>query len=360
MKEKIRQGMAFYKLDNRWFTSYINETNESTLTILLLLNVHSNRNGFTTISINYLMSMFGVGNNSRKSIKKFKASLQFLLETGQISVHKNFLDPEKVDIDFNKVNIDETIYIKITSLEKRYTVVYYNEVESILRYEKLDIRYRRTLLRFFCTLVHRINNDTNYCYPSIRTLTKESGVRSEVTCLKYLSILRDELGIIIYDSANLSFSKNGIEYQTPNLYARPEHHKDLLKGVHGQFSVFEKQNSKLLRAIDKEDQNKKRSLKQKMNFLDKERTLRELTPEEEQYYLELQSEYAAMEYKRKKKEKKEEELLTGRLEDEPYDNQYRPYEEEDDYLTEDSSVGTVSAFRGGSVIERIRQDCNGW
>lgn len=356
MKEKIREGMSFYKIDNKWFSSYIKQTNESTLTILLLLHVHSNKKNFALININYLMSMFGVSSTSRNSINNFKESLQFLLDTGQISVHKNFIDPEQIDFDFNSCSINDTIYIKLTDLDKCFTIVYFNEVESILKYDKLEIRYRRTLLRFFCTLVHRIKNDTNYCYPSIETLTKESGVRSKATCLKYLGILRDELGLIIYDSANLSYTKNGRVHQTPNLYARPEHRKDLIKGVHGQLSVFEKESLKLTKIVNKDIQNHKRKLKQLMNHLDKERLYRELTAEEEERYLILKEEHSSLCTHQKVKAKEEEELLTGNL-DEPCDNPFLPYEEEyEEEIVEEPDMLNIGSTKRGKVIGRVSHE----
>ena len=361
-KQKIREGMSFYKLDNKWFSTYPKDTYESTLSILMLLNVHTNRQGYAIFTVNYLMSVFDVNVSSRKSIKRIKESLQFLYETNHFVVHKSFYDDTIINVNFNNVNVYDTFCIELTPPKKNYTMIYFNEVDSILRYDGLEFRYRRNLLRLFCTLISHINNYSLCCFPSIETLSEETRIQSKTTCLKYIEILKD-LGLIISDSASISLSKSGVTYTPYNIYARPEHSKELEIKVKLQYMEYSKKYDSLLKDINKLDGKKRRSLKQKMNYLDKERQFRDLTAEEEERYLDLKVEYDDMEYKKITKEDLDDAIPKDCHVDEsdlPQEDIMESHSNIIEFPTECGIKVDINADRGTTIIERISQDCDGW
>lgn len=361
-EETIREGMSFYKIDNRWFSSFVNRTNENTLGVLALLNLHTNRQGYTVFSINYLLSVFNVSIASRKSVKKIKQSVQFLYETNHFIVRKSYFDSTPIEVDFTKVNVNDTFCIELTPPKKDFTIVYFNELDTILRYDGLEFRYRRNLLRFFCAIVYHINSRTKCSFAGIDTLSKEAHINSRTTCSKYLEILK-ELGLIISDSASISFSNHGVVYTPRTYYARPEHHKELEIQVKLQYAEFNKKCDKLLKLVNRPDQNKRRSLKQKMNFLEKERAFRDLSPEEEQRYLEFKAEYENMDYKKITKEDLDKELPKDYHVDEkdiPKEDIMDQNSNIIEFPIEDGVRVDINAHRGTAIIERIQQDCDGW
>lgn len=356
-KDKIRYGVPWYKVDNKWFTTYLDETNDKTFTIMLLLNAHANRYGYVTISINYLMNIFNIKSSSKQSVKSIKHSLQFLLETGQISLYDNFINLNPIEVNFNSININDTMLVRITPLEENFTIVYYNEVKAILGYSGLDFRYRRSLLVFFTALVSYINNTHNCSYPSHKGLSKKAHIRSEATCIKYLDIIVNDLKLMVGKSSELAFLKNGTVQEISTVYARPEH-IGYLDVVLKQREQEEIKKHKSVRSSNNDNANICRSLKQKINVLNKERLYRKLTPEEEVQLQELINEHSRLSYS-----------IDQHLEEMAQMNPYLPEEEievEEDEIPDilefpiDHIKMDIDANRGTAIIERIKEDSYGW
>lgn len=167
---------------------------------------------------------------------------------------------------------NDVFYIQLNYTSRNFTVVEFREIERIMNYQD-SLICSHDLLPYFCSIIFHINTKTNLAYPPLEKLSEINNISSN-TCIKYNQILMD-LELIYYESAGTIKLREGIKSYN-NTYAR-YNNKQLVKDY-----IDKRQVSSVRRSSIQQQSiaNHRRSLKQKINHMEKQHKENLLTTEQ--------------------------------------------------------------------------------
>lgn len=280
---------TYVKVDNNWFREkrYIQRTGKLAFAVYVLILERVGCNSRAYININYLITQLGMNKNNGHMVMRIKEALTSLEAHNLIAFHGNMYNDDVVLLSDLNITKHTELYISMREVEERYTVIYADEIFSILLSDCEDYHGRVGMLAQFCYIITCINSLNNVCYPSMANIMEHSTVGSYHSIKKYLQHLVD-LELLVISNAYVIDKKDGGISQTVNHYARPIHIAQLNAIVEEKVS---KLSNKPMNKGVREAGRLKRSLSQKMNHILKKEKAGNITDEDRQEYNEMLEEY---------------------------------------------------------------------
>jgi len=197
-------------------------------------------------------------------LDKIKGCLLELKEVNIFSYYED-IDLKKEVKDVNKLKKGEMYFVQLDyEFDNNFFIVYDNEIKKILDYCKGKKNIDKfKLTGYFCYLIMRMNKENKICYPSFDKIEFDVGIGTKAI-ISYNTILK-ELKLIDYVNAGYRVVRGKVK-QDVNYYCRYKD-RECLKEYAKRFK--EDNNLKVQTINEKKKSNKKRSLKQKINYLEK-------------------------------------------------------------------------------------------
>ena len=190
-----------------------------------------------------------------------------LLELKEMNIFRYYQDfyLEKEITDISKLKKGEIYYAQLNYVfDNSFFVVYDNEIRKILDYCKGKRNIDKfKLAGYFCYLIMRMNKENKICYPSFDKIEFDVGIGIRAI-MSYNAILK-EIKLIDYINGGYRVVRGKVK-QDVNYYCRYED-RECLEEYSKRFK--EDNSLKSQTNSEKKKSNKKRSLKQKINHLEK-------------------------------------------------------------------------------------------
>lgn len=239
---------------------------ELSLLITLLMN-KTNKN-IITCNMEYIYNILNIKKNNSYRIKDIKQALTNFKEQGYLYYYKDILLSNEIE-NITELKKNELFFCYYPfEIESEFTLLYDYEVIKILNYNNSNIN-NYTLLELYTYIISCIKNnsndiDFNTCYPAHETIMDNINI-SENTLIKYLNILY-ELQLLIYDIAGYKETVKGQIKNSTTYYSR---YKDI-EYLQNTLNIIRRDKGYIkLNNKSKDKSNLKRSIKQKINILDK-------------------------------------------------------------------------------------------
>jgi len=197
-------------------------------------------------------------------LDKIKSCLLELKKANIFSYYED-IDLKKEFNDVGKFKKGEVYYVQLDYVfDNSFFVVYDDEIRMVLEYCKGKRNIDKfKLTGYFCYLIMRMNKENKICYPSFDKIEYDVGIGTKAI-MSYNKILKD-LKLIDYINGGYRIVRGKVK-QDVNYYCRYED-RECLKEYVKKFK--EDNNLNKQTTSEKKKSNKKRSLKQKINHLEK-------------------------------------------------------------------------------------------
>lgn len=240
------------------------------LTALSLILMHDNVREQSIFTIDNIIKLMNLKSTSREQ-KFIKDLLQKLKDSYYIELYSNpqIIEENKIN-DISSINKNDFVYMAKTEkmrLDDNFTLLYDEEIFKILNYLKEPIN-NYSMLQLFSYLIKSISNnalndDYLLCYPSYKDMNDKFGL-SESTISKYIDILQ-EINLIRCDYTGIEQLASGKIKNTKMYYCRAKDEQALIDKI--EYERKEKGFIKLNKK-SKDDSNLKRSITQRINYLE--------------------------------------------------------------------------------------------
>lgn len=257
---------------------------QQVITTLILLN--KGYKDAIPFNINMILELLNIKKTSTNTINNIINTLQELEGYNLITYYSNTVLTDIINI--NTINKNTIIYAKLEDEIESFIMLYDADIYKILEYTKRHKIDKYNLLGIYIYLMSCINKDENnedylLCYPSYERIAGELDIISNTINI-YIKALK-ELKIIYYDYAGFKETSKGKIKNSNMYYCRYKDKNILIDRVRkiGLKEGYIKVNNK-----SKNISNQKRSIKMKLNKLNKKE---HLTEEEKKLKKELESNY---------------------------------------------------------------------
>jgi uncharacterized protein YbgA (DUF1722 family) len=239
------------------------------LVILIMLLMRNTNKGICIFNLKEILNELNISVTDSSRITKTIDTLETLRQKNIINYYSDIILTQKLDkTEFKKANlIYGSLDIPITN--DNFTMIYDEEFMKILQHCKGKKINKHVLIHTFLCIIKYINNnekDEEYklAKPSFDRIGDMMAINDK-TIIKYLKIFK-ELNLLEYNYVGARVMASGNIKNTNMYYCRKED-EDILKEYIGK----ELKNNNYIN-INKDNKNKsnlKRSLKQKINKLEK-------------------------------------------------------------------------------------------
>lgn len=271
------EDMNFVFIDNDFFTDkYISTYGIESALILAIIQRNLLIRGQYIFSFNNLFDCLGIKSTNSIHRKKIK-NILIQMQKDNIIVS---------DTDLSSGNNSQFIFIDIKLKDEDYTIIYDFELDSILNYQNENTY---NLFNAFVFLKYR-SGVKKYCYWSQDDIATSIGLKTRQVVSSLIDILDKELDLILVAEGDTRILKNGTIQESNNMYSMNyEGHQEILK------IKKEEYNQQLLdegvKTYTSKKANSKRSLKQKINHLNKKVEDGTITNDELDLFDKLNEEY---------------------------------------------------------------------
>jgi hypothetical protein len=180
-----------------------------------MLNVRK----YMTFNFNWIYKELGITTDNTRHKKQIRNLLLKYQEDEYL----------KFDCDISKINNYEIIFATIKDIKNKFVKILDYEFDTISSCNNKNIDIYK-LFCIFANIKSRVNKVNIFCWPTYERISKDIGINSPNTINKYLYILKDELGLILFDNPGLGVFKDGNIKQANNIYTMNyEGHNKLLK-----------------------------------------------------------------------------------------------------------------------------------
>lgn len=273
-------------------SQYINKHEKMESDQLLLLSILlQNRTNKDTCMFNmvYLCERLLTTTKNTNRVNFIIETLKYFEEKNILFFSDNYNCKNQINIEmFTRKSKTNIIFAETyEEINDNFTILYDKELDDIITYCKINKLSKHQMVHLFLYIVKGIkrnkqDEDYKLTYPSIKTMADELDI-SETTIIKYLKSLR-EMELLYYDNVGYKIS-NGKFKSTSTYYSRYED-REYVMNMLNKIS-----NDKGIRTLDSKGKskiNQKRSLKQKINKLNKKIII---TKEDKLRLDQLQEEY---------------------------------------------------------------------
>jgi hypothetical protein len=266
----MRLGDKFTKIPN----DYINgekKLESDKLFLLTILLQGRTPNDVCFLSVRYLCNRLNTTTGNTNRTKYIIDTLKYFQEHEILFFSDENECEDKIDIDETiKQNKMDIFFAELyNDMDNNFTMLYHKELNTILEYcnnNKIDKYIMVHLYLYIIRLIENNEQAEKYklSFPKIESIAEVVDI-SENTVLKYLKVLKDDMKLLYYNSVGYKIV-NG-KYKATNMYYCRIEDKELL-----DYRIKNEQKDKGIISLDKQSKNKinnKRSLKQKINILNK-------------------------------------------------------------------------------------------
>ena len=269
---------------NEYFTEVPNEfikgddykmTTKELAVITIIMHNMTNRN-IVIFNLKWLYENLGISQNNTYNKREVKNILNDFIKYDIFIFRKNiYIDSEEIK-DISSINVNELIFgefIFDDNNNKGFTIITDEELLKIKDYSNNNSIDEYGLLTtclyiLSCINMNKESEDFGLCFPSIHRISEDLE-QSEITTLKYINILK-ELKILIFDYSGFKVLSDGKIRNDKMFYARYNDDNILIERLTKERK--EKGFIKISKKL-KDKSNFKRSLKQKINILEKTKDL---------------------------------------------------------------------------------------
>lgn len=238
------------------------------LSVLIVLLMNKTNKNIITCNYDYIYKMLNVKKNNSYKINKIKDTMQQLQQKTFFNYYSDFLLQEEIT-NIKDLKRNELFFIEFNyDIDSDFTILYDYEIVTILNYNNNSVN-NYTLLELYTYIMSCIKNnekDIDYkcCYPSHENIIDSIDI-TENTLIKYLKIL-NELNLLVYDIAGFKETVKGQIKNSTTYYSR----YDDIDNLKETLSIIRKEKGYIkLNNKSKDKSNIKRSIKQKINILNK-------------------------------------------------------------------------------------------
>lgn len=246
------------------------ELNSKELTVATLLMTTRNGKDICMFTLKWLYNTLNIADKNSYSQKEIKSILKMFSDEEIFFYRDNIFTSDEQGIDIESIGKTDLIFAELyQDMTDSFTMIIDNEIENIIKYSnenKIDTYSLLTTYTYICSCINNNEQCEEYllCFPSLLNIADAVNI-SEKTVLKYINILKD-LNIFSFDYAGYKVLADGKVKNSKMYYTRVGNEEILLQRLqkereeHGYYHV-----SKRL----KDKTNLKRSIKQKINDLEK-------------------------------------------------------------------------------------------
>lgn len=257
------------------------------LAVYMVLQKMQQMDGKIITSIGELIEYMMADRKNETVVSSVKGAIKFLAQEGLIVLYEDIHMMKQAECDLKNAKTGQALYMRIGELPTReYTQVTVDELNTIMSNPRLKSKQKAQVLSYFMAIISHVDTKTKIAFPSFDALQEEAQIGRRDNCKQFNEVLR-EMGLLIY--ANAGVVRVDGEGRVSNTYARPQHRAELDADIE-RLRQTHRRNYSELEKYDKADM--KRSLKQKINILQRTREERgELTVKEQRQLDKLQEEY---------------------------------------------------------------------
>jgi len=296
MKEK------FTKIPNDFIKGDF-DLNSKELTIATILLMTRNGKDVCIFTLKWLYDILNIGAKNTYSQNEVKKILKMFGDEELFFYHDNiFLDNEEI-VDIDSISKTDLIFAELYhDMTDSFTMLIDNDIKQIIKYSnenKIDTYSLLSTYTYICSCINNNEQCEDYllCFPSLLNISDSVNI-AEKTVLKYINILKD-LDIFIFDYAGYKVLADGKVKNGKMFYTRVGNEEILLQRLqkerqeHGYYNISRRLKDK---------GNLKRSLKQKINDLEKKASINPIEIEELKL---IKEEYKELSYEEKEKSSSE-------------------------------------------------------
>lgn len=259
-------------------------TQQQVIITLILLN--KGYKDAIPFNISMILDLLNIKKTSTNTITNIINNLQELEEYNLLTYYDTTTLTNKINI--KEANNNKIIYAKLENEIDSFIMLYDEDIYKILNYSKRHKIDKYNLLGIYIYIMSCINKDQaneDYllCYPSYERIASELNIISN-TINSYIKVLK-ELKIIYYDYAGYKETNKGKIKNSNMFYCRYKDKNILIDRVN---NIALKEGYIKVNNKSKNTSNEKRSIKMKLNNLNKKGNL---TEEEKKLKKELENNY---------------------------------------------------------------------
>ena len=291
----------FIKIDNQYIKGDKILTSQELTILTLLCRNRTVKNQFT-FTIKWIIHKLGL-KDTTKNITTIRNTLNILQRDNILKYYSD--TEESPSNEINILHLDKTdfTYASIEEETDNFTMLYDNELTKIIEYSnthKVDVYNIINFYIYVLSFINTNSKDENYklCYVSMDNINNELGL-SENTIIKYINILKD-INLLRCDYAGYKENAKGQVKNSTMYYCRACDEELLIERLN---KIRDDQGFIKLNSRNKDKSNIKKSIKQKINYLNKRKENNNITKIELITLEKLKEEYNKL--TTSKKEKKE-------------------------------------------------------
>lgn len=278
---------------NEWFKNrhLLKQGGWYALVIYMILQKMQQFDGKIITSIRELITYMMADNKNETIVQHIKDAINFLVQERLIVLYQNIHMTQSVECDLKNAKTGQALYIKIGELPTvGYTQITVDELNTIMSNQNLRVKQKAQILCYFMAIVSHIDKASKVAFPSFDTLQDEAQIGRRENCIKFNETLKD-MGLLVYGNANVANIDNiGL---VANTYARAEHEAELKAEL---MRLRETRNWKRKEIVKCQNADMKRSLKQRINKLQKKAEQEKLTMKEQRRLDRLWEQYNELSY----------------------------------------------------------------
>jgi hypothetical protein len=259
----------FTKIPNDFIKGDI-ELNAKELTIATLLLETRNGKDICMFTLKWLYKKLNIADKNTYSQKEIKSILKMFSDEEIFFYHEDIDSDDEESLDINSIGKSDLIFAELyNDMVDNFTIIKDKDVKDIIKYSnnnRIDTFSLLTTYTYICSCINNNEQCEDYllCFPSLINISENVNI-TEKTVLKYIDILK-ELNIFVFDYAGYKVLYDGKIKNGKMFYTRVENEQILLNKLqkereeHGYISISKR---------FKDKSNLKRSIKQKINDLEK-------------------------------------------------------------------------------------------
>ncbi|MDU6975893.1 MAG: hypothetical protein E6370_16530 [Clostridiales bacterium] len=273
---------------NEWFRNkhLLEKGRHFALGIYMILQKMQQLDRKIITSIGELIEYIMADRKNETVVQYVKEAITFLAQEGVIMLYEDIHMTKMIECDLKNAKTGQALYIKIGELPTvGYTQITTDELNTIMSNQNLKAKQKVQMLSYFMAIVSHIDAKTKVAFPSFDTLQDEAQIGRREKCKQFNEELKD-MGLMVYGNANIANIDN--TGCVANTYARAEHEADLKAEL---MRLRETQSWRHKEIVKYQNADMKRSLKQRINKLQKKAEQEKLTMNEQRQLDRLYEQY---------------------------------------------------------------------
>lgn len=273
---------------NEWFKNrhLLKQGGWYALAIYMVLQKMQQYDGKIIVSIGELIAYMMSDRKNETVVQHVKESINFLVQEKLIMLYEDIHMTKSAECDLKNAKTGQALYMRIGQLSTvGYTQITIDELNTIMSSPNVKAKQKAQMLSYFMAIISHIDTESKVAFPSFDTLQDEAQIGRREKCKQFNEELK-EMGLLVYGNAGVTNIDN--TGCVANTYARAEHEAELKAEI---MRMRETRNWKSREIMKYQNADMKRSLKQKINSLQKKAEQERLTMKEQRQLDKLWEQY---------------------------------------------------------------------